>query len=833
MTAGDPVIQSLIFILVTCALAFAVRFINSNTRIELPYTLVMFVAGLGLALFFESGRTGEFGSAMGYASYANPSVLMLLVLPPAIFSGALNTNVYAFYKSFSSSMALAFPALVVSAALTAVVIKTCFVSMNFTWASALMLASILGATDPVAVVDSIRALGAPARLAALIEAESMLNDGSAYVFFVLFRDIVTGKDHTVGTGIGTFLRLAVGGPLLGVAVYILTYSAVKRLHFDAAAELMLVVVAVFATFLLAEHVLFVSSILATVTFGLLMSVRGQYGVTAKYAEAHKTLWDLLSFMSTGIIFSLAGVIVLELVVHSSNFRSGKAWGYLLLLVISLVVFRFVATGLFYPMLSRVGYKMNFREFIYVSVVGLRGGIALVLAIVLTNTPGVAKSLKEDCAFLVAGSVLLTTLILGGLGGWLYRKLDMFKLSESDAAFFAMARSSFAETSAIEMAQLRTDWLFTYVDMEFVTDLVPNFASADFAGYFKAPVDMLPMKTCLRKFYRRSALALIQVAPIDAALDQSPLFRSGAREQRVAQDEHAEQQGSADLVSSPSPSCSSLLSTAPEADDVQGTGTHASSTSYSSHITSRPSGGMDLRAQPSVWAKMLNLDPAASTAANLALARTMSLQLDRADANRIRFHSLTLGIVRSYFASLRSRFLQQFERGDIAADAVSLLVALAEKHLDNHSEANSFLHAIERFFKEAQRLAMLPRWLSWVKPLSLQAWLRRTYIRQSVHIVWAISQASHEVLSDSLAFEHLSAAEREDVYLLSRRLARMMDVLFFEDGPGLQLVISCELARRVISRMHALLDRIVDSGELTSSIAKAAQHFLTHRLHQFN
>ena len=62
-----------------------------------------------------------------------------------------------------------------------------------------MYGAIISATDPVAVVALLRDLGASRRLATLIEGESLLNDGTAMVVFLVLLDIVEGNKATVGS----------------------------------------------------------------------------------------------------------------------------------------------------------------------------------------------------------------------------------------------------------------------------------------------------------------------------------------------------------------------------------------------------------------------------------------------------------------------------------------------------------------------------------------------------------------------------------------------------------------------------------------------------------
>ena len=95
-----------------------------------------------------------------------------------------------------SALILALPGVIVAIGLTAVLVFCIFnlaardpMSLYIGWSESFLMASILSATDPVAVVSVLHTLGAPAKLSILISGESLLNDGSAYVFFVVFKEL--------------------------------------------------------------------------------------------------------------------------------------------------------------------------------------------------------------------------------------------------------------------------------------------------------------------------------------------------------------------------------------------------------------------------------------------------------------------------------------------------------------------------------------------------------------------------------------------------------------------------------------------------------------------
>ena len=105
-----------------------------------------------------------------------------------------------------------------------------------------MLGSILSATDPVAVVAVLKELGASAKLATIIEGESLVNDGTAFVVFTVcfqmyLNDLgVVGPeavDHTAFTIIWSFIRLSIGGLLIGW-LFGIAAGCPGRAAFDAA-----------------------------------------------------------------------------------------------------------------------------------------------------------------------------------------------------------------------------------------------------------------------------------------------------------------------------------------------------------------------------------------------------------------------------------------------------------------------------------------------------------------------------------------------------------------------------------------------------------------------
>lgn len=139
------------------------------------------------------------------------------------------------------------------------------------WWGALVLGSILSATDPVAVVALLKELGAPLHISTLIEMESLFNDGTAMVFFSIFYASFKGESQTVGDGIVMFFRLSFGGIGLGIAFGMGIVLLLQFLKKGMTLFLHILILSSYSVFFVAETLIEVSGILAIVGCGLVMN----------------------------------------------------------------------------------------------------------------------------------------------------------------------------------------------------------------------------------------------------------------------------------------------------------------------------------------------------------------------------------------------------------------------------------------------------------------------------------------------------------------------------------------------------------------------------------
>jgi len=162
-------------------------------------------------------------------------LLLLLFIPALIFESAFNSDWHVFHKVFGQILLMAGPMLLMATGLTGLMMRYILQykvidGVEFTFTASLLFGSIASATDPVAVVVLLKELGASKKLSTLIEGESLLNDGTAMVVFLVLLDLVKGIELTAGDIVLRFIRLSVGGPILGILGGIVLSFILSRIH---------------------------------------------------------------------------------------------------------------------------------------------------------------------------------------------------------------------------------------------------------------------------------------------------------------------------------------------------------------------------------------------------------------------------------------------------------------------------------------------------------------------------------------------------------------------------------------------------------------------------
>jgi NhaP-type Na+/H+ or K+/H+ antiporter len=352
---------------------------------------------------------------------------------------------------------LAGPGVVVSTILTAVVLVYCVGYGDiFEWSDALMLGSVLAATDPVAVVALLKEVGASTKLATLIEGESLLNDGTAMVAFTGMFGLALGESLSVEDLTLLFVRLSFGGPLLGILFGMVVCFYLKRIFHDDMIEFTLLLTAAYISFYIAEETeVKVSGILTLVSLGLYMSAWGKYNIKVYSLEAVHSVWSFAAYASETMIFMLCGVLVGY---HAQNLNiEGADIGKMLWFYVCMYIIRIMQLLVSYPILKYLAYGVSWRDAVIIIHGGmLRGAIGLILALIINVEKGLDDAVKSKSMYLMSGMAVLTLLINASTTSLLLNKLGLTRTSKNQETVLKEVIKKLDKETAHKINQLKQD-----------------------------------------------------------------------------------------------------------------------------------------------------------------------------------------------------------------------------------------------------------------------------------------------------------------------------------------------------------------------------------------
>lgn len=336
------------------------------------------------------------------------SFILFVLLPGLLFEAGFNVEWRQLRDSLLPVLVLATVAVVLTAGLVALIGH---VVLGLALPLAFLLGAMVSATDPVAVIAMFRRLRAPARLATIVEAESLVNDGTGVVLFTIaLGATLSGTLQPISAAL-QFLQLTVGGLALGVAVGFVLSRLTMRVD-DPQVEITFTAIAAYGSYLLGES-LHVSGILAVVAAAVLMGNYGRTkGMSARTQTAVSVFWDYLAFLLNSLVFLLIG---LELPWTSVL---GRGWAVLAAAGITLFARAISVYGVL-GVLQPLGRKLPWRWQHLIVWSGIRGAVAIALALSLGEQTGPEF---PDLRTLVYGVVLLSLTVQGLTIGPLSRAL---------------------------------------------------------------------------------------------------------------------------------------------------------------------------------------------------------------------------------------------------------------------------------------------------------------------------------------------------------------------------------------------------------------------------
>jgi monovalent cation:H+ antiporter, CPA1 family len=386
-------------LLIVALVAIGVR------RLRIPYTVALVVVGLLLTFRQELHID------------LSPEIILTLFVPPLIFEAAFHLEFKRLRENLVPILVLAIFGVVLTTIIVGLIVSA---GVGLPLTTALVFGALISATDPVAVIALFRALGAPKRLAVIVESESLFNDGTAIVLFNLMLAAALPSSTSTQAGgldllgaVVDFVRVGGLGVGIGVALGWCVAQLIARVD-DYLIETTLTTVLAFGAYLLAER-FHVSGVLAVVGAGMICGNYGPRGMSPTTRIVLFNFWEYLAFIANSLVFLLIGLDV----------NLPQIWAYLgpiSIGVLAVLVSRMLVVYGFTWLTNRREPRIS-RAYQHVLVWGgLRGAISLALVLSLPTTfPD-----RELLRIMAFGVVLFTLLAQGTTMNLLLRRLGLLQ-----------------------------------------------------------------------------------------------------------------------------------------------------------------------------------------------------------------------------------------------------------------------------------------------------------------------------------------------------------------------------------------------------------------------
>src|ERR687883_693346 len=283
-------------------------------RLSVPYPIVLVVGG-ALIGFVPGLPEVEL----------DPEVVLVVFLPPLLYGSSIFAN-FGDLRAQLRALTLSTVGLVL-VTMCAVAWAAHTLVPGLPWEAAFVLGAIVSPTDPLAAATIMRRLGAPRRMVSSIEGEGLFNDATALVAYrAAVAAVVVGSFSLADAGL-KFVLGAAGGVAIGIAVGWMVAEIRKRVS-DAQVSITISLLSGYAAFVPADAI-GASGVLATVTAGIYMGIRGPRILPARIRLQGFFVWDILDFVVNAILFVLIGLQLRGVVDALSGYPASTLAGYAL------------------------------------------------------------------------------------------------------------------------------------------------------------------------------------------------------------------------------------------------------------------------------------------------------------------------------------------------------------------------------------------------------------------------------------------------------------------------------------------------------------------------
>jgi NhaP-type Na+/H+ or K+/H+ antiporter len=410
-------------------------------------------------------------------------VILGAVLPPLLFSAALNFSFFSFVRNLRPIIGLGVGLVVVTAIVVGLVASWLVPTLSF--GAAVLLGAIVAPPDAVTAVAIGRKLGLPKRVMAILTGESLVNDAAALTIFSITVATVAGTHTLFENPVLLFLYAALVGSLIGIVLGFITNFLRKFLK-SSGLETVLGLMLPFAAYFIAEQVE-ASGVLAVVMAGFAVGTNSSK-VCYETRLQERQVWNSLDVVLEAFVFAYMGLqlrfVISDVIDAQLSAPLVFAAGGIVLVVVLLVRPAWVFTMFGRGLLRQKGAQrrkqqvptyrsaidrrndsrrakgmplmperqpLDFKENVVVSWTGMRGVVTIAAAagIPLATASGAAfpgRAVIQAIAFTVAVGTLL---IQGSTLPALIRRLKLESTADDE-----FERAELAKATAVAQEAMR-------------------------------------------------------------------------------------------------------------------------------------------------------------------------------------------------------------------------------------------------------------------------------------------------------------------------------------------------------------------------------------------
>lgn len=391
----EPGATALLLVTIGVLLAVSVIFSRASARFSMPVVLIFLLIGVAAG-----------AQELGGISFTNVPFsfrLGIAALVLILFDGGLNTPIEAVRRSWKPAGVLAS----VGVMGTCVVLALLAHLIGFSWPESLLLAAIVSSTDAAMVFSVLRGSGLhlKKRVGATLEVESGINDPMAFMLTLIFTQnlLATGSLNPWLVPLDIAVQILVG-LVSGVLIGLGGRRVMARLRVASGLYVAFTVALAFLAFGIAT-LLHGSGFLAVYVAGVVLG-SGALPLRTGLFRVH----DAIAWLCQITMFLVLGLLV------NTHALLEVAWAGLGLGLALTFLARPIAV-----LVCMLPFRYSTREVTYISWVGLRGAVPIVLAMfpLLAGAPG-----SERIFLVVFCIVVVSTILPGSTVAWATRRLGL-------------------------------------------------------------------------------------------------------------------------------------------------------------------------------------------------------------------------------------------------------------------------------------------------------------------------------------------------------------------------------------------------------------------------